>query len=151
MAESLIIKDGNGAVKSLQVDSGSNGYITNHVAVSTATGSSVAKYYTGGDAGWDWAIDSGSVPVAAYSSARRSLIIANNSDVGKCYIIVGSSSFGTIENVENPPPYYSFVLDSGGTYFADTTSAVLEHMIYVPSSSAIPDSSSMTVTVTQIY
>lgn len=151
MAESLIIKDGNGSIKSLQVDSGSNGYISNHVVVSAATGSTVAKYYTDGDNGWDWITDSGSISVAGYSASRRSLIIANNSEIGKCYILIGSSSFGEITNVEDPPPYYSFLLDSGGTYFADTTSAVLEHMIYVPSSSAIPDASSMTVTVTQIY
>lgn len=152
MSESLIIKDGNAVIKSLQVNSGSNGYIANHVAVSSATGSNINRYFTGDANSWNWdGPDSGSVSVAEYSENRRSVIISNHTEIGKCYIMVGSSSFGTITNVQSPPPYYSFLLDSGGTYFSDVVSAPLQHMIYVPSSSNIPDSSSMTVTVTQIY
>ena len=44
MPDSLIVKDGNGDIKSLQVNSGSYGYISNHEVVSTATGSIIKKY-----------------------------------------------------------------------------------------------------------
>lgn len=153
MSESLIVKDGNGVIKNLQVNTGSDGYIIpNHVVVSVATGSIINRYFTGGLDSWDWSsAGSGSVSVAAYNPSRRGIIVTNHSEVGKCYVMVGSSSFGTIIDVESPPPYYSFLLDAGGIYFSDVVSSPLEHMIYVPSSSNIPDAASMTVTVTQIY
>lgn len=152
MLESLAIKDGIGSLKNLQVSSGSNGYISNHTIVSTATGSNIEKYYVGGPFGWDWqSANSGTVNVADYDSNRKNIIIFNNTELGKCYVLVGSSSFGTIIDIEKAPPYYSFLLDAGGTYSADTTLAPLQHMIYVPSASNISDAESMTVTVTQIY
>lgn len=150
MSQSLIIKDGNGEVKSLQVDSSSYGYISNHAVVSTATTSTITKYYTNGPDGWEWDIASGVVEVAAYDKDRKSLIINNNTSVGKCYVLVGSSDFGTITDVTIAPPIYSFLLDFKGVYFADTTSAVLQHAIYVPSSSNISDASSMTISVTEV-
>jgi len=152
MSQSLIIKDGAGAYKNLQVDSGSNGYISNHTLVSTVTGSVVKKYYTNGPDGWDWQdTESGSISVANYDMSRKSLIIQNDSEVGKCYVIMGTSSFGTLQSVETAPPYYSFMLDGGATYIADTSTAALGHLIFVPSASNIPDSGSMAVSVTQIY
>jgi hypothetical protein len=151
MSESLIVKDGNGSVKSLQVDSGSNGYISNHTLVSTVTGSDVSIYYTNGPSGWDWNSLSGTVSVAALDNSRKSIVINNNSEAGKCYVIMGTSSFGVINDMETAPPVYSFLLDSGGTYFADSSTAALQHLIYVPSSSNIPTAQSMSVVVTQIY
>lgn len=150
MSESLIIKDGNGDIKSLQVDSGSNGYISNHTYVSTATNSIVSKYYTNGPSGWEWDISKGVVTIANFDSSRKSLIVSNNSTQGQCYILLGSSDFGTIDNVAAAPPIYSFLLEPKCTYFADSTSAVLEHSIYIVSSSNIPNSSSMTVCVTEV-
>ena len=151
MSESLIIKDGSGDIKSLQVDSGSNGYVSNHTLISTTTASNVSIYYTGGPSGWEWSTASGTVNVALLDNSRKSIVINNNSEVGKCYVIMGTSSFGTITDVETAPPVYSFLLDSGGTYFGDSSTAALQHLIYVPSSSNIPTAQSMSVVVTQIY
>jgi len=152
MSESLIIKDGNGDIKSLQVDSGSNGYISNHTLVSTVTCSYIKTYYTDGPDGWDWnSANSGSVDVASFNQTRKGLIINNNTSVGKCYVIMGTGSFGTLTSVTSAPPSYSFLLSPGGIYFADTSTCALQHLIYVPSSSNIPNEQSMSVTVTQIY
>lgn len=145
MSESLIIKDGNSVIKSLQVDSGSNGYITNHTLVSTVTGSQVDSYAAG--AGWEWG--TGSL-IASSSISRKSIIVSNNSEAGKCYLLLGNDDFGTITDIEVAPPKYTFLLDAGGVYFGDSSTSALEHHIYVPSSSyAGPEQ--MTVTVTQAY
>ncbi len=150
MSQSLIVKDGNGDIKSLQVDSGSYGYISNHAIVSTATGSAIKKYYTDGPDGWEWVVSKGVTTILGFDKDRKSLIINNNTEIGKCYILVGSNNFGTITDVTAAPPTYSFLLDPKGTYFSDTTTAVLQHAIYIPSSSNIPNSSSMTVCVTEV-
>jgi len=149
MSESLIIKDGNAAVKSLQVDSGSNGYISNHTLVSTVTGSNVYAYapYDG----WDWDTDGGIVTALAANNTRKGVIINNNSETGKCYVLVGNSDFGTITDTTKAPPKYSFLLDSGGTYIGDSTTAALEHNFFILSSSQLTDSEAITVTVTEIY
>lgn len=150
MSESLIIKDGNGSIKSLQVDSGSNGYISNHSLVSTVTASNVLAYIPYGSPGWDWAGDDGVIAALDTNNTRKSVIINNNSETGKCYVLVGSNDFGTI-TLGQPPQKYSFLLDFGGTYFGDHNTAALEHYICVLSSSELVDSSSITVTVTEIY
>lgn len=152
MADSLIIKDGIGSIRNLQVDSGSLGYITNHTLISTVTGSSVKLYYTDGPDGWNWG-DNKTPTIADANITRKGIVVQNNSEVGKCYILMGSSgeTFGTISNITLPPSKYSFMLDSGATYFADPTTSALKHIIFVPSSSLIPNSSSMTVAVTEIY
>jgi hypothetical protein len=151
MSESLIIKDGNANIKSLQVDSGSNGYISNHTIVSTVTGAILKKYYADGPDGWNWGASNGSVQVATYNQSRKSLVISNNTPIGKCYVIMGTGSFGEISDVTLPPPNYTFLLDSGGVYFSEIETAALEHLIYIPSSSLIGEEEVMNVTVTEIY
>jgi len=148
MSESLIIKDGNGNIKSLQVDSGSSGYISNHAIVSTVTASTVNTYspYNG----WDWNSDSGIVSVLPYLQTRKNVIINNNSETGKCYVLIGSSDFGTV-TLGEVPEKYTFLLDSGGTYFADHNTAPLEHSFCILSSSVLTDSSAITIAVTEIY
>ena len=150
MSESLIIKDGSGVVKNLQVDSGSAGYISNHTIVSTVTGSNVIAYTPYGTPGWDWSGDDGVVAALDANTSRKSVIVNNNSETGKCYVLVGSNDFGAI-TLGQPPQKYSFLLDSGGAYFGDHNTAALEHHICVLSSSGLVDSSSITVTVTEIY
>lgn len=145
MAESLIIKDGNGTIKSLQVDSGSNGYVGNHTLISTVTASNVDAYANG--SGWNWG--TGIAQIATYNQSRKSIIVNNNSEAGKCYVLMGNSDFSVSDN-ESPPGKYTFLLDAGGVYFGDSSTSALEHHIYVPSSS-YADASVMTVTVTQIY
>ena len=151
MSESLIIKNGNGDIKSLQVDSGSNGYISNHALVSTVTGSNVYVYapYDG----WDWTNDDGVVLSLPRSTdlTRKGVIINNNSETGKCYVLIGNSDFGTITDKTKAPPKYSFLLDSGGVYMGDQSTAALEHNFYILSSSELVDSNAITVTVTEIY
>ncbi len=149
MSDSLIVKDGNGNIKSLQVDSGSNGYISNHAVISTVTGSNVTAYTPYGTNGWDWASDDGIVNALSHSQTRKSVIINNNSETGKCYVLLGSSDFGTVVN--GLPENYSFLLDSGGVYFSDHNTAVLEHNFCILSSSELVDYSNITVTVTEIY
>lgn len=151
MSESLIVKDGNGVIKSLQVDSGSNGYITNHTVVSTVTGSNVKSYYNNGPDGWDWDdVSSGSVVAVVQNASRKGVIINNVSQTGKCYVIVGGS-FPTFTSKTTPPSKYSFLLNPNGTYFGDSTTSALSHSFFVVSSSELNDSSSITVTVTEIY
>lgn len=147
MSESLIIKDGSGIVRNLQVDSGSSGYISNHTLVSTVTGSLVNTYVYG--AGWDWGTDSGVINVASSNNTRKTIIINNNSEAAKCYVLMGNSDFGTI-NLGEPPEKYTFLLDAGGVYFGDQSTSALEHHICVQSSS-YADFGQMTVTVTQVY
>lgn len=151
MSESLIVKDGLGAVKSLQVDSGSNGYISNHTVVSTVTGSNVKAYSPSGTTDiWNWTDQSGTIDALSYNSARKGIIINNVSETGKCYVIAGST-FGTLTSVSQPPPKYSFLLDPGATYFGDASTSALNHSFFVLSSSELVDSSSITVTVTEIF
>lgn len=149
MSESLIIKNGNGILKNLQVDSGSNGYISNHALVSTVTGSNIYSYapYDG----WDWSSDDGVVNALPLSQNRKSVIINNNSSAGKCYVLVGSSSFGTIPDITKAPPKYSFLLDSGGAYFGDSSTSALSHIFYIPSASTLINADAITITVTEIY
>ncbi len=152
MSESLYIKDGNGTLKSLQVNSSSYGYISNHSIVSTVTTSSNTLYYTNGPSGWNW--DDNKTPtVAQFAETRKSIVIQNNSDIGKCYILMSAAggTFGEITDNTAPPSSYSIMLDSGATYFADPSTSALKHMIFVPSSSAIATSASMTVAVTEVY
>lgn len=149
MSESLIIKNGSGVLKKLQVDSGSYGYISNHALVSTVTGSNVYSYSP--YAGWDWSSDDGVVNALPLSQDRKSVIINNNSLNGKCYVLVGSSSFGTIPDITKAPPKYSFLLDSGGTYFGDSSTSALSHVFYIPSASSLINSEAITITVTEIY
>ncbi len=149
MSESLIVKDGNGTIKSLQVDSGSNGYISNHTLISTVTGSNVLAYSPG--TGWDWNdASSGSVVALSQNANRKGVIINNVSDTGKCYIIVGGA-FPTLTSKIAPPSKYSFLLNPNGTYFGDSTTSALSHSFFVVSSSELVDSSSVTITVTEIY
>lgn len=148
MSESLIIKDGNGNIKNLQVDSGSMGYISNHTLVSTASGSGVNLYAP--YSGWDWDTTV-TVSATSHNTFRKSVIINNNSLSAKCYVLVGSSDFGTITDLEKAPPKYSFLLDSGGTYFADYTTAALEHNFFVVSASNLVDSQAVSISVTEIY
>lgn len=150
MSESLIVKDGLGIVKNLQVDSGSNGYISNHTVVSTVTASTVTAYSPNAEPGWDWVSDSGSVQALQLNNSRKGVIINNVSETGKCYVVVGSD-FGTLTSVSQPPPKYSFLLDPGATYFGDSMTSALSHTFFVLSSSELVDSSSITITVTEIY
>ena len=73
MSESLIIKDGLGSVKTLQVDSGSNGYIPIHSIISTTTGAFVATFYPdNNDGGWDWNSElSGTSNLASFNKDRK--------------------------------------------------------------------------------
>jgi len=148
MAQSLIVKDGNGNIKSLQVDSGSNGYISNHTLVSTVTGSNINLYYP--YSGWDWDTEI-TVSAASLDSLRKGMLIANNSSDAKCYVLVGSSDFGTISDLEKAPPKYSFLLEGGATYFADSMTCALEHNFFVVSASHLTDSDAVTISVTEIY
>lgn len=151
MSESLIVKDGNGVTKSLQVDSGSNGYITNHTVVSTVTGSNVKSYYNNGPDGWNWdSAQSGTVVALQQAPTRKAVIINNVTETGKCYVIVGSP-FPTLTSKTAPPSKYSFLLDPGATYFGDQSTSALSHSFFVVSSSELVDASDITVTVTEIY
>ncbi len=154
MAESLLVKDANGSVRSLQVDSGSSGYITNHTLVSTVSNTTLKTYVPNPETdemGWDWTTDSGSFRVSSQNQNRKGLIIHNDSRFGKCYVAVGKNSYADLENYLDKPKTYSFLLEGGATYFADTLTCALPHAVYIPSSSTTSDLSTMTLSVTEIY
>ncbi len=156
MSQGLVIKDGNGNIKSLQVDSGSNGYISNHTVVSTATTASVNQFYYG--SGWDWDAASGTFLAASLDLSRKGIIINNNSTELECYLLLNSQTdssnnagFGEIESVALPPSKYTFVLNAEGVYFGDNMTCTLGHSIFVPSSSLAGNKNNICITVTEIY
>lgn len=151
MSQSLIIKDGNGSIKNLQVNSGSNGYISNHTLVSTVTASNVVCYAPYQTPGWNWTTDDGDILALSYNKNRKGVVISNNSSDGKCYLLIGSSSFGTIPNITKQPSKYTFLLDAGATYFGDSSTSALDHVFYVPSASNLINAEAITIAVTEIY
>lgn len=158
MSESLIVKDGNGNVKNLQVNSGSNGYISNHTVVSTADTATEGKYWPNKSGGWQWnsTVDC-TVQIAGADANRKALIIHNSGSIGNCYILLRSASdttpnngFGTISNISSRPDKYTFVLEAGSTYFGDESTAALKHSLFVPSSSLLTGTDVMHVSVTEV-
>ena len=169
MSESLIIKDGNGSVKSLQVDSGSNGYISNHTVVSTVTGTQlhVYTYETGSStvpfSEWNFhtSSNSGSFKILDYAE-RKGIIISNNSEDTSCYLYVGGlnlvdphddypNDLFEIQDITKPPTRYMFCLEGGGVYFGDAMTSNLEHYPYIPSSSILATPGAVSINVTEIY
>lgn len=169
MSESLIVKDGYGHVKSLQVDSGSNGYISNHTIVSTVSGTQlhVYTYHTGSStiafSEWNFhtSSNSGSFKILDYTQ-RKGIIISNNSENTPCYLYIGGLNIEyphddapidlfEIEDITKPPPRYMFCLEGGGVYFGDAMTSNLEHYAYIPSSSILAVPGAVSINVTEIY
>ena len=159
MSESLIIKDGSGNIKSLQVDSGSSGYISNHTLVPASNTTDIKSFYIDGPNGWSWDSElSGTAALCYKNNSRKGIVIHNNSIDSTFYILLGNMTdtssycgFDTIDDIEQPPSKYSFLLEAGGTYFADYLTCGLAHSMYIPSSSAISEPSSVKLTITEIY
>lgn len=158
MSESLIIKDGNGNVKSLQVNSGSDGYISNHTVVSTVNTATEGKYWPNKSGGWQWTNTTNcTVQIADADSTRKAVIIHNSGSIGNCYILLRSSGdttqnngFDTISPMTSRPNKYTFILEPGSTYFGDESTAALKHSLFVPSSSLLTGADVMYVSVTEV-
>jgi len=158
MSESLLIKDGSGAAKNLQVNSGSNGYISNHTIVSSVDTASEGKYWPGKSGGWQWTSTTNcTVQIAAADIDRKAVIIHNSGSVGNCYILLRSAvdatannGFGTISPMTSRPDKYTFILEPGSTYFGDESTAALKHSLFVPSSSLLTGADVMYVSVTEV-
>ncbi len=145
MAQSLIIKDGNGNNSALSVESGSTGlipihYVTsstaNPVYVSNAAVTTVSKSSV---TSFNWSSASGTFAIAANSTSRKGLTIFNPGPHG-LYIGLstsGGSQYGlTVTNTSSAPTEYSFILYPSGTYLADSTTVGVYYGGYFISGSA---------------
>ena len=155
MAQSLIIKDGNGNNSALSVESGSYGLIPIHYVtastsnpvtvvtkpVTTVTKSSVTSF------SWN-TLASGTFNLASESVSRRGLSVFNPGPQ-PLYVSLASATTAqngfTITNTSSAPSSYSFILYPSGTYVADETTVGVYHAGYF-----ISGSSSVGVFVTQI-
>jgi len=152
----LSIKDGTGAAKTLQVEEGDTGIVSAQAQVAITTTANEEKYYTGGASGWNWSTNNGTIELFGADLTRRSVIVNNSGSIGSAYILIGSTNptnngFGSFSDKTVAPPLYTFILEPGATYFGDTSTCGLKHSMFVPSSSLLINSSSMIVSVTEIF
>ncbi len=150
----LSIKDGSGVSQTLQVQNGDEGLVSAQTQVAVSTTADEGKFYPGG--GWDWGVNAGTAELFDADLGRKGVIIYNSGSIGSAYILIGSTNvtnngFGTISNNTLPPNKYSFILEPGATYFGDTALCGLRHSLFVPSSSLLVNSSSILISVTEIF
>lgn len=153
MAQSLVIKDGNGNIKSLTVESSSYGYIPVHqitssvsapiyvtgaisvpqlTPVTTVSQSSVTSFT------WSTAA-SGTFQITSSSATRKGLTVFNP---GPNNLYVALSTAGdakngfALTNTASAPAYYSFIIYPSGTYIADQTNVNVNYGGYFISGSA---------------
>ena len=134
MTQSLTIKDGNGASKSLTVETGSYGYIPVHLppVVTTVSVSAVTSF--------DWSTSAkGTFEIAANDGTRRGLSIFNPGP-NNLYVVLstagGTTNGFTIVDTASAPSVYSFILYASGTYIADPTNVGVSYGGYFVSGSA---------------
>lgn len=157
MAQSLIIKDGNGNNSALSVESGSTGLIPIHYVTSSTTNplyvvnNPVTTVTKTSVTSFDWttpANASGTFSIASNSATRKGLTIFNP---GPNNLYIGLSTAGgtqnglTVTNTSSAPTEYSFILYPSGTYVADSTTVGVQHGGYFISGSV-----SLGVFITQI-
>jgi len=152
MAESLIIKDGYGATKSLTVESSSYGFIPVHYITSSLSAPIVAYAYSPPvttvtqtvSSSFVWnTIPSGTFALATANSLRRGLTIFNPGPYN-LYVAFSTNGGGgdagkhgfTLVNTASAPSVYSFIIYPSGTYTADSTTVGVYHGGYFISGSA---------------
>lgn len=156
-AQSLVVRDGNAIVRSLQVNSGSAGYIPNHSLVATAEDTDIKMYFPNpnvglGETGWTWGTTDSNVFVAAAAdSDRKGVVIHNNSSLGQIYLLLGNTTFGNNPDQSKAPVKYTALIEPGATYFGDTLTCSVAHKIYAVSGSTLTNAEAITVSVTEIY
>lgn len=151
MTDSLIIKDGNGNLKSLEVESGSYGYIPTHNIGSITNAVTVngaieviptppstygipypilSSYFS-----WVSNPEDGTYVAALLDSSRRGLAIFNPGPYNMYIGIATDEYAGTVNgfivsDTSSAPDVYSFILYPSGTYIADEATRCFMHGIY---------------------
>lgn len=147
MAQSLIIKDGNGNNSALSVESGSTGLIPIHYVTSSAANplfispKPVTTVTKTAITSFDWVSPvnaSGTFSIAANNDTRKGLTIFNP---GPSNLYISLSTAGgaqnglVVNNTSSAPEEYSFIIYASGTYTADETTVGVHHGGYFISGS----------------
>lgn len=123
--------------------------VTASIYGSPAVSVSKNKYRVGDTIFYN-ASTSGTIGLAALSTARKGLIVHNSSN-SKLYIVLGSGTlngFSDVQDLQDEPNSYSFILYPSGTYIADLSLVNLFHGGWFVSSSNV-DGASVFVTATE--
>ena len=156
MTDSLIIKDGEGNIKSLEVESGSYGYKPVHIiesinnavivdSINTAVGvvstpapiAGIAVPYQILSSYFSWMgnPDDGTYIAASYDLTRKGLTIFNPGPYNVYVGIATDPDAGTtngfiVSDTSSAPDVYSFILYPSGTYIAEDVFRNFMHGIY---------------------